>query len=846
MSHYLNAASRRAHLLLFSLISIQVLASIGVAQERPAKPNIVLILTDDLGWQDVKCYDIDEPSPMETPNIDALAQRGVMFWQAYSPAPVCAPSRAAILSGLHPAHGEMTSVAGGYPPHPPSPRATQISPFYMARMPVERFTLAEAMKAEGYRTGHSGKWHISNNHYEYPKPYRHGFDSSTHERGVQVSMKPDRLTGFATRNPKDPFRLDENGFPLDVPQQAALDFIHESKKEPFFLYYATWLVHAPIVMRSEQLLHKYEQKLGVTLTAEHKDIWKTPGQTNPFYCAMVEQLDYYMGQIFNYLETTDDPRWPGHTLIENTYIIFTSDNGGMEGGRGAVYTDNVPLDRGKISLKEGGTRVPLIITGPGIPAGVQTDVMVNGLDFYPTILSLIGVDKPADKHFDGCDLASLLTGDPTDATRVRDADGKVRDGMIWHFPQAENTSSIRVGDYKLFRSYRGDATTRSLYRLYNRKGDQTVRSDIEEMKDLASELPEKTAEMDAQLTEMIEEMGGRLPYLNPRADGTPKRENAPTIVDHRQNGNTVEVTYRNNGARVVHADLIYSPNDGREWLRASGRLDGKDKVIVTLPQGTSHYFINLVDENNFLVIHPLIDRPKMQREKLAFRDVALFAGYPEPTNSEPVSLGDLYAQRIEASPGRTVLRSEDFEKNSLSSLNTAGEGSSITKTTAATGKHSLRLFEEKGLAREWMPLVSTPISIPAQTTSGTFRVSLDVMLEKEAPGVIALGLKDSISHESAQSAAQVRIGNGAIKANDRFVSELQPGEWHHVELSGQLGLGGDKMLTVSITTVDGRAWNRKVPYTNFHFDRPTDAQIIGLGPVGSAAYVDNMAVTIED
>jgi arylsulfatase A-like enzyme len=174
-------------------------------------------------------------------------------------------------------------------------------------------------------------------------------------------------------------------------------------------------------MRSEALLRKYEQKLGVTLTEEHAKTWKNPGQTNLFYCAMVEQLDYYLGQIFTYLETTEDPRRPGHKLIENTYIIFSSDNGGMEGTHEEIYTDNFPLDRGKISLREGGVRVPLIITGPDIPQDVQTDVMANGHDFYPTILSLIGAEKPADKHFDGCDLAPWLTQDPMNRDLVRNA-----------------------------------------------------------------------------------------------------------------------------------------------------------------------------------------------------------------------------------------------------------------------------------------------------------------------------------------------------------------------------------------------------------------------------------------
>jgi len=105
-------------------------------------------------------------------------------------------------------------------------------------------------------------------------------------------------------------------------------------------------------------------------------------------------------------------------LADNTYVIFSSDNGGMEGSRDEIYTDNAPLDRGKISLHEGGTRVPLIIAGPGIPKNVQTRVMASGLDFYPTILSLVGAAPQQQKKFDGCDLAPLLTGDPTDPTLV--------------------------------------------------------------------------------------------------------------------------------------------------------------------------------------------------------------------------------------------------------------------------------------------------------------------------------------------------------------------------------------------------------------------------------------------
>jgi len=626
------AASRLLGLL--CIWSISPLAA--HAADRPSKPNVVLLLADDLGWQDVKCYDIDEPSPMETPNIDAFASRGVMFWQAYSPAPVCSPSRAAILSGLHPARGDMTTVAGGDPPCPASSNAPMIPPYNTARMPTARFTLAEALKQEGYATGHSGKWHISKNHYDYPKPFDHGFDFSCHQRGVQVPMKPDRLTGFATRDEDDPYRLDANGFPNDAPQNGALEFLQANKDRPFFLYYATWLVHAPLVMRSEPLLRKYEQKLGVTLTEEHKTSWRKPGQTNAFYCAMVEQFDYYMGQIFDFLETTPDPRWPGHMLADNTYVIFSSDNGGMEGSREEIYTDNAPLDRGKISLHEGGTRVPLIIAGPGIPQNVQTQVMASGLDFYPTILSLVGAAPQQQKQFDGCDLAPLLTGDPTDPTLVKAADGRPRDTLFWHFPQSETTSSIRVGDYKLFRRYQPDGWTSAVYRLTDSASGQPLRADIEEQRDLAKDDPQLLKKLDDRLSDLIASSGGRLPYGNPRSGRPlPHQQQAPTVLDQQRIGRSVQISYQRNGADLAFADIIYSPNNGREWLRLQAAIKDGATVTAELPAEATHYFINLIDANNFLVIDPPVDRKMLSRRGLAFADVAHKASGPETAATRP-------------------------------------------------------------------------------------------------------------------------------------------------------------------------------------------------------------------
>lgn len=617
---------------LFSVLWVLPVTLASGASPRPEKPNIILILTDDLGWQDVKCYDIDEPSPMETPNLDALAKKGVLFWQAYSPAPTCAPSRAAILSGVHPARAQMTHVSGGRPPRPHHPtRWPMLSPWYSARMPAETVTIAEALKADGYTTGHSGKWHVAMNHHGYPQPEDQGFDYTRHSRGVQTRMKPDRLSGFATDAPNDPYRLDANGFPFDQTHEDAMTFLKENHDEPFFLYYATWLVHAPLVMRSEALLRKYEAKLGVTLTAEHADTWKQDGQTNPFYCAMVEQLDYYLGGLFDYLETTEDPRWPGHKLVENTYVIFTSDNGGMRGHKDEIFTDNTPLSKGKISAMEGGTRVPLLIAGPGIARNVQSDVMVNGLDFYPTILSLTGAPVPDGKQFDGLDISSLLLENPKDASLIRTAEGAVRDTMLWHFPNSMALeSSIRIGDYKLVHNYQhlpADVSELELYRLYNSERGAQVRVDIEEAHNLADAMPEKAQRMNQKLTSLLTEMEASYPYWNPNSsDSLPHQEAVCKVLSAQQNGSEIVLSYRGNGAKVVRANLIYTLNGGEqyeEWFRAPAVVKNGTTIVATLPAGTTHYFINLIDENHFLVSYPEIDDVKRTKAKRSYSTVAL-------------------------------------------------------------------------------------------------------------------------------------------------------------------------------------------------------------------------------
>ncbi|MGB7325106.1 MAG: sulfatase-like hydrolase/transferase [Rubripirellula sp.] len=623
-------------------------SSLLAHDDRPAQPNVVLLLTDDLGWQDVKCYDIDEPSPMETPNIDALAKSGVLFWQAYAPAPTCAPSRCAIMSGNHPARAQKTHVVGGGPPTPYSKSTFRMMPpWYSGRMPAGEVTLARVLHENGYTTGHCGKWHMAIDHHAFPQPEDQGFDWTRHSLGVTQRMTPNRLTGFATDAADDPFRLDKNGFPYHQTSEDALQFVRQHKSKPFFLYYATWLVHAPIHTRTESRLKKYCEKLGVELP-ENPQEWKGEGQSNPFYCSMVEELDYYVGQFIDYLEQTDDPRWPGHKLSENTYLILTSDNGGMEQHPGEIITDNYPLDRGKISAMEGGTRVPLIITGPGIPAGVQSDVMVNGLDFYPTILSLTGASKPSDKSLDGCDLTKCLLNDPTDPSLVRSADGGVRDTMVWHFPHSVALeSTIRIGDYKLIRNFdhvnnKSVPSELELYRLYETKDGEQVRSDIEESHNLAAAMPELAQSMNNRLTEILTEMKASYPFYNPDyAHELPNKEKVCKVLSHEQEGKTVEFAWEENGAKVVRADLIYTFNGGKkseEWFRQPATLLADKQGSAELPEGTTHYFINLIDENNFLVSYPeVVDQITSRKEKQPYSATATANPNAKPFSSKRTS-----------------------------------------------------------------------------------------------------------------------------------------------------------------------------------------------------------------
>ena len=578
--------------------------------DRPDKPNIVLLLADDLGWQDVGCYDIDLESPMETPHIDALAKKGVLFRQGYSPAPTCAPTRCAIMSGRHPAVAQKTHVVGGNPPTPYNKTAHPVmDPWYSGRMKLSEVTIAEALQGNGYATGHTGKWHMAIDHNAFPQPEDQGFTFTRHDLGESRAMRPHRLTGFATNKKDDPYKLDENGYPRDQTTIDAIEFIAKNKENPFFLYYAAWLVHTPIHSRSKDLLKKYCDKLGVDFPVDPVG-WSLNGQQNPYYCAMVEMFDAYIGQIINYLEETEDPRWPGHKLIENTYIILTSDNGGMEKVPGEIITDNYPLDKGKINAKEGGVRVPFIITGPKIKANQKSNVMVNGLDFYPTILAWTGTQRPREQNLDGSDLSKFLEINPQSASLVKDSMGEIRNSMIWHFPHGvAQQSTLRVNGWKLVYNYMPTKPKLELYQLYKNYPNPSSRVDIEEAENLVAKMPDKAEQMRKELFRRLDEMNASYPYKNPHYKGQLLHKDKVCVgvangMDRESN--SVWAQFKGRGSKVVKGQLLYTLNGGEkseEWYVKKALIKGS-RLVAKLPSNATHYVFNFVDEHNFLVSYP--------------------------------------------------------------------------------------------------------------------------------------------------------------------------------------------------------------------------------------------------
>lgn len=449
------------------------------AAEPPSsapRPNLVFILADDLGWTDTGPYG---SRYYETPHLDRLAAQGVRFTQ-YHVSPNCQPTRAALMTGQYAPRTGVYTV--GSIDRFEWWRRSLRPVDNVTALPLDRITVAQALRDAGYATALYGKWHLGQQGDHHPA--RRGFDEAI------VSMG--RHFDFVT-TPKTDYP--EGAYLADFLTDRAVDFIRRHRERPFFLYLPHFAVHAPLEAKPP-------------LVARFQDRAPAGGHQDPVYAAMIASLDESVGRVLAVLDELD--------LARNTIVLFSSDNGGVGGYRreglegNRDTTDNFPLRSGKGSLYEGGTRVPLIVRWPGVtPPGSRCDAPAIHVDLFPTFLEIAGVARPAGQALDGESLVPLLR-EPASTTR--------QTAIYQHFPgylgsggdtwRTTPGSWIQRGDWKLIEYF--EQGTLELYNL---------REDIGERANLAAQHPDQARELHAQLQAWRREINAPLP--TPHAAGTP-------------------------------------------------------------------------------------------------------------------------------------------------------------------------------------------------------------------------------------------------------------------------------------------------------------------------------------
>ncbi|MGI6256082.1 MAG: sulfatase [Acutalibacter sp.] len=453
------------------------------------KPNIVMILIDDMGWRDLQCFG---STFYETPNIDALAAEGTVFTQAYASCPVCSPSRASLMTGKYPARVGLTHYLGGHD------WGKLMEVPYVDHLPLEEYTLPKALRDNGYHTWNVGKWHLGEREY-YPE--HQGFEVNlggcSWGHPVQGYFAP---WGIETL----PSDVPEGTYLTDYLTDRAVELIENNDGAPFFLYWSHYAVHTPIESKPEDLARFAEKarrmKLdqidpfveGETFPCWHKRkerVLRRLVQSDVPYAAMISNLDQNVGRLVQTLKERGE--------FENTIIVFTSDNGGLSTAEGSP-TCNAPLSEGKGWGYEGGVRVPLIMVGPGIASHAICETPTITPDWYPTFLELAGLPAQPQQHVDGVSIAPLLRGESMEERP-----------LFWHYPHYGNQggqpmAAVRRGNYKLLKFFEDNHTE-----LYD------LSQDISESFNLAAQQPALAQELETLLDHWIQEVGGIIPQPNP-------------------------------------------------------------------------------------------------------------------------------------------------------------------------------------------------------------------------------------------------------------------------------------------------------------------------------------------
>jgi len=482
-----------------ALFVFTILCSNLLLATTPEKPNLVFILSDDLGWADItpngftKFY--------KTPNLDRLAKRGMLFTRAYAASPLCSPTRASIMTGQNPARIGITAPnchvpevkleASRQATAPPTKKSLQVES--ATRLNTSYFTLAEALQQAGYATGHFGKWHLGSDPYS---PLQQGFEVDIpHTAGPGPAgsfVAPWKFPNFEEKTPQEHIE--------DRMGDEAVAWIEKNKNRPFYLNYWQFSVHAPFDAK-KSLVEKYRSSVN-----------PNDPQRSPTYAAMVESMDDSVGKLIDALDRLG--------IADRTAIVFFSDNGGNMYDKVDENspTSNAPLRGGKATTFEGGTRVPCIVSWPKITApGSRSEVVIQSTDFYPTVLKLLSIDAQPEQIFDGVDISDALAGKSIS-----------RKAIFTYFPHSPPIvpdvlppSASVVGDeWKLIRLFHEGENGSHAYRLYN------LKDDISETKDLAAEQPERVRELDAMLEDFLVNTKAIVPAANPAYDPNASKEKA--------------------------------------------------------------------------------------------------------------------------------------------------------------------------------------------------------------------------------------------------------------------------------------------------------------------------------
>jgi arylsulfatase A-like enzyme len=446
----------------------------GKPPAEKQKPNILLIDIDDLGWRDLGYMGSHY---YETPNIDRLAAEGMIFTNAYAAAANCAPSRASLFSGQWAPRTGVYTVGSSERGKSENRKLIPVPNREHIRPDVLTFT--QVLRANGYSTCHVGKWHISKD------PTKFGFDVNI--GGAEYGHPPGGyFSPWHNRTLKDG---PKGTYLTDHLTDLAIGFLKTVHDKPFFMNFATYAVHTPL-QGKPALVEKYKHKKG------------SYGQDNAEYAAMIQTMDTNVGRLIDYLKKSGK--------FDNTFIIFTSDNGGVYG-----ITHQWPLRAGKGSYYEGGIRIPMIIVWPGkVAPGSSTHQPVINTDFFPTFLDVAGIAKPKGKILDGSSILPVLKGEQ-----------RAEEPFFWDFPIYLQTlkkyapnrqsgdqcfrtrpgSSVRLGPWVLQQYYED-----SHLELYN------LDSDPGERKNLTDVYPARTKQLQHLLVQWRKKLGAPVPAkLNP-------------------------------------------------------------------------------------------------------------------------------------------------------------------------------------------------------------------------------------------------------------------------------------------------------------------------------------------